>query len=877
MNSGCIDEDHVLEFLDGRISEDDRTRVEEHLASCDACTELLTHAAADHADRDRGFELRPFIGRLVPGSHVARYQILNAIGRGGMGEVYAAYHPDLDRRIALKIVSESSAAAPDRRARLLREARAIAHISHPNVITVYDAGTVDDHVYIAMEFIEGQTVDAWVRAQPRGWREVLDVFIAAGRGLAAAHAAGVVHRDFKPQNVMIGRDGSVRVMDFGLARLDEEPLESDPGVPRGETPAPVTVTKTGAIVGTPAYMAPEQFRRETPDARADQFSFCVALYEALHGQRPAMAHLNVWPAPSQGDFQANADAETTNPNHQTGGAPTWLRGIIARGLSDDRDDRFPSMDALLAAVNRGQRRVRQTTTGIWVGIAIAFLSIGAWRLAAARRVSCAPPTDRLAAVWSDDEANPRRQAVHRAFTSLGRSTAEMAWQQVARALDSYTAQWSAMYVQTCEATNVRGEQSGEVLDLRMGCLSEALDGTRALTEVLSRADQQTMLSQTVTAAQDLPSLSRCADIVALRSAVPLPRDAKTAETVTVLRRSLRDAIALEEVANNRAAMDVIRRILPASEATGYKPLIAEVLYLRGVVQIDAAPKAAEADIEAAFYRAEASRDDITAAKAATALVFVTGSEGGRPQDAERWANLAYAILDRLAVPQPRIRAWLLHNQASAAATSQDFERSRHLLEQAMAIKEGELGKNHPDVARSANSLAWALTELGHADQALPFADQAVAILALDPDSVALSFARNNRGDALNALGRYSEAEPEYREALRIMSAQLGPTNYKVAFPMHGLGEARMGVGDAAGAAGYLDTALKLKQQQDPDPISIAETQFALARALIASGKDAARARALAIAARDAFAAHEQAKKERDVVTWLGSRPPSRTP
>ncbi len=202
---------------------------------------------ADHVDHDRPAEPRPFIGRLVPGSRVARYQILNAIGRGGMGEVYAAYHPDLDRRIALKIVSESGAAAPDRSARLLREARAIAHISHPNVITVYDAGTVDDHVYIAMEFIEGQTLDDWVRAQPRSWREVLDVFIAAGRGLAAAHAAGVVHRDFKPQNVMIGRDGSVRVMDFGLARLDEEPVESDPGVARGEaSPLPLTVTKTGA-------------------------------------------------------------------------------------------------------------------------------------------------------------------------------------------------------------------------------------------------------------------------------------------------------------------------------------------------------------------------------------------------------------------------------------------------------------------------------------------------------------------------------------------------------------------------------------------------------------------------------------------------------
>ncbi len=141
-----------------------------------------------------------------------------------MGEVYAAYHPDLDRRIALKIVYESSAGSAERRARLLREARTIAHLSHPNVITVYDAGTFGERVYIAMEFVDGDTLDDWRRAEARSWQEILDIFVATGRGLAAAHAAGIVHRDFKPQNVMVGKDGSVRVMDFGLARLLREDL-----------------------------------------------------------------------------------------------------------------------------------------------------------------------------------------------------------------------------------------------------------------------------------------------------------------------------------------------------------------------------------------------------------------------------------------------------------------------------------------------------------------------------------------------------------------------------------------------------------------------------------------------------------------------------
>ena len=183
--------------------------------------DLTTWAAADLFDRRRetGEQRRPLLGELAIGSQVGRYRILGLIGRGGMGEVYAAYHPDLERRIALKIVDESGPDSAERRTRLLREARAIARLSHPNVVTVYDAGTLGDRVYIAMELVEGETVAAWLRAVPRTWRDVVDVFLAAGRGLAAAHAAEIVHRDFKPHNVMIGKDGAVRVMDFGLARL----------------------------------------------------------------------------------------------------------------------------------------------------------------------------------------------------------------------------------------------------------------------------------------------------------------------------------------------------------------------------------------------------------------------------------------------------------------------------------------------------------------------------------------------------------------------------------------------------------------------------------------------------------------------------------
>ena len=864
--SGCLDESAVVAFLEGELAAPARSAVESHLESCPSCTELLTWAAAEHANGSRapGNEGRPYIGRLLPGARIDRYQILAAVGRGGMGEVYAAYHPDLDRRIALKVVNESGAGTTEHRARLLREARAIARLSHPNVITVHDAGTVDDRVYIAMEFVEGKTVDEWRRAQARSWRDVLDVFVAAGGGLAAAHAAGVVHRDFKPQNVMIGRDGSVRVMDFGLARLAAEPLDPpDVSDAVDARPVPATVTKTGALVGTLAYMAPEQFRGEPLDARADQFSFCVALHEALYGSRPLLSHLRA------SNETSVADADASQPSRRSG-APAWLRNVVMRGMSEDRSRRFPSMDALLAAVSRGHTRVRTRGALLGIGAALLLLSLGGWRLAAGRHVSCAVPKDRLAAVWlPGDESHPRRQAIHRAFATSGRPTAETVWQRVAKALDDYTTQWSAMHVQTCEATHVRGEQSGEVLDLRMGCLTDTLDGVRALTEVLSRADG-TMISQAVTAASTLAPLNRCADVSALRSTVAPPRDEKTARTVDSLRRSLRDAMALEEVGSGLAAMKAAREILPQAEATGFKPLIAEVLVLLGTIQNDSAPADAESFLEKALYAAEASRDDLTAAKAAVSLVAATRYRQDPARESDRWASLAGAILDRLASPQPRLRAWLLQNQAVLLLTSRKFEPARAALEQSLALKESALGANHPDVARTLLTLAWPLNELDRPLDALRLENRAIDIFTrLDPDGVLLGYALGNRGETLNMLGQYRDAEESILASLRILRMHLGPTNFNVATVLHALGECKLGQGDADGAIRQFDEALKLRVGgRDSNALEVADTQFALARALAAGGQDPTRARTLATAAQAAYASHDAPKKSDDVVAWL---------
>ncbi len=292
--------------------------------------------------------------QLGPGARVGRHVLEALLGAGGMGVVYRARDPQLDRVVAVKLV-RSRAGGDSGRARLLREAQAMAKLHHVNVVPIFDVGTAGDDVYVVMPLLEGGTLGSWVRAAPRAWHAVLDRFVAAGRGLVAAHAAGLVHRDFKPDNVLLGGDGEIQVADFGIARFEHDAPRSGEG-PAAEL-ASLELTRTGDLLGTPAYMAPEQLRGEASDARADQFSFCVALWEGLFDERPFS------PGDARGPAALAAllaSIEAGKPATPTGReVPAWLREILARGLRMRAEERWPSMAALLAAIaghRRGPRR-----------------------------------------------------------------------------------------------------------------------------------------------------------------------------------------------------------------------------------------------------------------------------------------------------------------------------------------------------------------------------------------------------------------------------------------------------------------------------------------------------------------------------------------
>jgi hypothetical protein len=402
--AACLSDDEMLALARGALPLGARPTVEGHLQDCRDCRSLAAEAARGlyesitaTAPAEGSFVPRPTPQSLIPGELVSRYRIIGAIGAGGSGVVYEAFDPQLGRKIALKMVRpDSDGHGP---ARLLREAQAMARLAHPNVVAVHDAGTFGGQVFVAMELVEGRTLARWLEEAQHPWWEIVRVFLEAGTGLAAAHAAGLIHRDFKPENVLVGRDGRVRVTDFGLARTSD-------GGPDVEAPAgdhvrvivePVaerrllTVTAPGARAGTPAYMAPEQFQGARADERTDQFNFSSALWKALYRQRPfgtpgtdSLTMTTLAREVIAGQLREPPPSEV----------PAGVQAILRRGLSRQAADRFPSMSDLLGALAKrvpARSGPRRPLWGLGAMAALAILAVvGALVVRPGRRETTAP-------------------------------------------------------------------------------------------------------------------------------------------------------------------------------------------------------------------------------------------------------------------------------------------------------------------------------------------------------------------------------------------------------------------------------------------------------------------------------------------------------
>jgi tetratricopeptide (TPR) repeat protein len=771
----------------------------------------LTSADASHGgDRVRVF------GR---GEVVGRYVVIDRVGEGGMGVVYSAYDPELDRKLALKLLHHATGErATARRLRLVREAQAMARLSHRNVIVVHDVGTIDEQVFVAMEFIDGRSLAAWLlETGPTGrpsWDRALAVLVDAGRGLAAAHDAGLVHRDFKPDNVMISHDGRVVVTDFGLARAagnadDSGPMPAAAGSGRGKLAA--TVTAAGAIMGTPAYMAPEQHLGQPADARSDQFSFAVATWEAVYGQRPF-----------PGDDIASLAYHVTSGNLREppskAGAPTWLGRVLARALALEPHRRYGSMHVLLTELTR-DRTWRPRWWAIATGLgAAAATGVYAGFMLDREPAPCAAGRKHVARVWNEDRESRLRDRL----LGSGLSYAEEQWPTLRSELQDYVKDWNAAYVDACEATHVRGDQSETLLDARMSCLAGRLGEFSALVDVLERGEPA-VVERSLEAVQGLPRLRACSHLETLLDPVPPPADPETAAAVEELRPELARAVALHRAGLDDVGIGTARDLVARAAELHYDPLHAETLAtLADYEWARHTGEDAERHLREAVTLALRGRADRIAAHAAVKLVEVLGPDPAREHEAEGWAEMADALLTRTG-GDPELEVALAGRRAEVARTRGDLDGARAQLERVLAVQERTWGADDARVADTAVALADVLAAAGDGARANALLERALEIheyaVGLDHPRTAMVLAR------LGALARRRgdlEAAIEYLDrALASGELAYGRDGSELIGPLIDEGTVLSEMGRHADAARSLDRAQALA---DAHPHGVTEPE-----------------------------------------------------
>jgi tRNA A-37 threonylcarbamoyl transferase component Bud32/tetratricopeptide (TPR) repeat protein len=716
-----------LDFVGGG---GEREPVEIHLAGCERCRVTVSRLVSGP---------RPALRSgppLVRGDAVDRYVVLEVVGEGAMGRVYAAYDPVLDRKVALKLLYPRGD-APETRARQLREAKALARVAHPNLVAVHDAGVFGDSVFITMEFVDGQTLRAWLSTR-REPKEIVAVFAQAGLGLAAVHAAGLVHRDFKPDNVLVGHDRRVRVSDFGLAReVGERSAPEGRASSNVEVPS-ASVVET-ALVGTPAYMAPEVLEGGRADARSDQFAFCVALFEALTDERP---------------FEDNTLEEVQRGVTFTG--PSALQQVLRRGLAASPADRFPSMDELVRALAPRTRRA-VVSRGALVVVALLALSLfGAERLWNRSQLCTSGPAQ-VAAVWTPG----RRAALEQHFTALGGQPSLAA---MTGALDAWAGAWAQQHREACEATRVRGEQSDQLLAARMACLSRRLDEVGAVLDVLDSTDATT-LPRAHDAVLSLTPLSVCSNATALLSPTPRPESPAVKASVEAVERELSKARALKDAARFTEGLAVATAAGLEAHRLAWPPLEAEALLLRGELLHGAgALSDAERPLKDAWSQAHLARDDRRGVEIAVALSFLC-IELTRLDEAAAWAWQGRVLAARL--DDWDLDALLTAQEGQVAFARADYAAAEPLFRRAWDLRRQHQGPSHVKTISLLSTLANTLGAQGHFDAALGVLRDVARQL-----EAALGRGHPKVGQAHHAVAAQLMALQRPAEALKVLDAIL---------------------------------------------------------------------------------------------------------
>ena len=946
----CPTEDALADFIAGTGDEASRTSIEAHIDACTRCAETLAlfgGAYATSAQRAAESPPEPEPEPEAPATEAfaGRYKIRECVGAGAGGTVYAAWDPQLDRVVALKVLRHVAGGSSGAH-RIAREARVMAKVVHPNVVAVHDVGQAGDHVFIAAEFIEGGTLESWRHAQPRGWAQIVDVFVAAGRGLAAIHDTGLVHRDFKPHNVMVGSDGRVRVTDFGLARLQPEldrehhdvsmDTSEDPTMSPGmlaETLA--TQTRTGALVGTPAYMSPEQWRGRIADARSDQFSYCVALFEALFDARPFSGRTAA--------ELCTAVCDGPPPQVPSRKVPRWVVRVVMRGLSRDPDARFVDMHALLAAlVDTPRKRRRRRVSAL---VAAGFLAVGGGAYALARPTDapgCAEP-ERLASLW-DPVAQQEVSAI------LG-----LEYDATAASVATWIGQWRTTQQQVCD-TGVDATHS-VAAQASLECLDRRLSNMHAAIGVLRESGPSG--ASLVSMIDTMPSPSECADASLLLTTQP----DHTTPLGRVLAMQLSEDIdrieALRFAGRHDEALAIAIAVCAKAEIDGDQAVRAIALLALGqLYSAHKDGKLAHDALRAAAWAAEASGHVVIAVDAWTELIAVDGGQLEQHDDAFFAAERAHAAIYRL---RDGTREFALaSHEALLRSLAGQYEAALAGQRDVLALGLALHGPSHRQVARVHLNIAAVLGHLGRFDEAAEHAYQGVAIqralypgphpvtaemlstvgaievqrgrkdaarIAFDdalailegatgsarvtranvlsnratldleggvpknavdayhevlslyrdlhgPTHPDVALAMHNLASALDKAGAHESSTAQYRETLAMRIATSGPDHPNTANTLHNLGTLLGKHGDVDESIALLDRALAIRDAAKVDPWRRASTRFMLAKSLERRGD---RKAALARADEARALLREIAPRHAEVATaldaWVAALPP----
>ncbi len=747
---------------------------------------------------------------VLPSSGVlGRYLVIEELGKGGMGVVVRAYDPKLQREVALKMLRHDMM-SEEARIRMIREARAMAKLNHPNVVAIYDVSLEDDAIALAMEYVRGKTLKQWLRGSGRSATEIVAAFVQAGRGLAAAHAEGLLHRDFKPANALVAdaEDGRLRVKvtDFGIARTDALPdlppiaeHDIDAFISRSDYTDTGALTEAGTVMGTPRYMAPEQHCGDPLGPATDQYAFCVALWEALVGEVP-------FPT----DAMVAEKRRGPPPWPRAIAAPPGVAAAIRRGLAPAPADRWPDMAQLLDALGAHRRRGNSRSSIVAVAGVLA-LGVAGWSVLRDRGAErCTGAEAQLAEVWSVE----RRAEVETALLATNVTYAPALWERIGPRLDAYADVWIDMHTDACTATSVRGEQSAAVLDLRMGCLHAARRDLQAALTLLARPDAE-VLSKAHVLVDELPELSRCADVDALQKDVP-PPDPSEADAVAAIETTLAEARALSRAGKVKAAESALVDAEAELADVDYLPVAVGVTQERAVVANELGDyDAAEAGFHRAIELAGRAGAWAAMAEAAGGLATVIALAHARSNEALVYIEFGQVMAERSSDPQlvsgiHNARAVVLHTLGKYAESEAEFRRALQIRSDAfgpdhlsvatlrgnlaivlhhlgryaeaeaeqravMRIREVSLGPEHPDLASSHHNLAATLYAEAKPDEAIAHYREALRLWeqAFGPDFPDLTKSRSNLGNVLNGQGRYVEAEAILRDVLRSIETNYG--------------------------------------------------------------------------------------------------------